>query len=341
MSFVESVIGNYGKTNGKVVNLSQYDRIKSSAFPIAASEIINLGTYTAKECAKEAYVDLGIGPLFCVENVYDDNANSPVSASYYAWGETTVKANQTKESVCQNYSWYYSYGISQGSDKDGSLSKRSYQYGIGTGGGSNTVNRWEFPESSETTGNTGWMAGLDDTSGCLVKYNSLYDYSASIADWGGGVQDNKTELELVDDAAYQKSSQKILRIASSSDFQALLDNSSTNLNSDTLLYQGWQANTGYKVRKFLNKTTGRYLLLPMNGYRFKTASNDANELKKGVGSGSTASQFAELWYWTRDRKATANESYKAKALKITYGGEKSIEDMERAAGLMLRAVINR
>ena len=347
LSFIHSITGNYGVTNNQTVELSQYDRIKSTAFKVGASEIINLGTYTAKECAKEAYVDLGITRtdgkkvLFCVENVYDDNANSPVDASYYSWGETTVKANQEKVSDCQNYSWYYSYGVGTGSDKDGSLSKRSYSLGIGSGGGNSVVNRWEFPESSETTGNTGWMAGLDDTSGCLVKYNSLYDYSASIADWGGGVQDNKTELELVDDAAYQKSSQKILRIASSSDFQALLDNSSTNLDSDTLLYQGWQANTGYKVRKFLNKTTGRYLLLPMNGYRFKTASNDANELKKGVGSGSTASQYAELWYWTRDRKATANESYKAKALKITYGGDKSIEDMERAAGLMLRAVINR
>ena len=60
LSFIHSITGNYGVTNNQTVELSQYDRIKSTAFKVGASEIINLGTYTAKECAKEAYVDLGI-----------------------------------------------------------------------------------------------------------------------------------------------------------------------------------------------------------------------------------------------------------------------------------------
>ena len=102
-----------------------FDRIKETAFNVDASEIINLGSYTAKECAKEAYVDLGITReidgvtkkvLWCIENVYDEagekitGTNSTTTetdptSSYYAWGENYVKSNQYKVSYCQNYSW--------------------------------------------------------------------------------------------------------------------------------------------------------------------------------------------------------------------------------------------
>ena len=343
LSFVETGTGNYGPVDGKTVEISQYDRIKSTAFNVAASEIINLGTYTAKECAKEAYVDLGITRksdgkkvLFCVENVYDDNANSTVNASYYSWGETLVKANQTKEADDQNYSWYYSYGFGQGprpSDIDRVITKRSYRYGVGCGSIVDAVyneSRYSFPSTG---------TGFDN--GVLLRYNSSSSYTGSITSWGGGTNDGETELWLEDDAAYQKSPQHILRIASFDDFKALIENSSIDISAEVPLYQAFKAGSDKKIQKFLNKTTGAYLLLPYGGYRFKKTIDDNNDVKNGVGTGSTAASDAIVYYWTRNRATSASDSYKARALKIQQNGTKTIVNEERCAGLMLRAVIER
>ena len=343
LSFVETGTGNYGPVNGKTVEISQYDRIRNTAFNVDASEIINLGTYTAKECAKEAYVDLGITRksdgkkvLFCVENVYDDNANSTVNASYYSWGETTVKANQTKEADDQNYSWYYSYGFGQGprpSDINRVINKRSYRYGVGCGSIVDAVyneSRYSFPSTG---------TGFDD--GVLLRYNSSSSYTGSITSWGGGTNDGETELWLEDDAAYQKSPQHILRIASFDDFKALIENSSVDVNAEVPLYQAFKAGSGQKIQKFLNKTTGAYLLLPYGGYRFKKTIDDNNDVKNGVGTGSTAASDAIVYYWTRNRATSASNSYMARALKIQQNGTKTIVNEERCAGLMLRAVIER
>lgn len=362
LSFIHSITGNYGVTNNQTVELSQYDRIKSTAFNVAASEIINLGTYTAKECAKEAYVDLGLTRniggvdrkvLFCIENVYDDETGkkSDVNSSYYSWGETYVKANQNKETECQNYSWYYTYSFTQGTgqtsndDEDVSLTRRSYKHGVGgtaMGSSDAAVKRWTFTRSTSDS-NPPLIVGLTDDSGVLKNYNSLGDYTSNYSDWSGGNKDNLDTLKFVDDAARQKSPQKILRIASEADFKLLMDNSSTDLNDGKKIFRGTQAGSGKKVQKWLNKETGRYLLLPIGGYRHKTSSTDTNELKYGVGDGDEASSWAVLYYWTRDRTATAADSYKARAYKIVQAGdtEESFEDMDRCAGLLVRGVIYR
>ena len=269
-------------------------------------------------------------------NVYDDNANSTVNASYYSWGETLVKANQTKEADDQNYSWYYSYGFGQGprpSDIDKVITKRSYRYGVGCGSVVDAVyneSRYSFPS-------TGF--GFDD--GVLLRYNSSSSYTGSITSWGGGTNDGETELWLEDDAAYQKSPQHILRIASYDDFKALIENSSSTESADVPLCQGFKAGSGRKIQKFLNKTTGAYLLLPYGGYRFKKTIDDNNDVKNGVGTGSTAASDAFVYYWTRNRATSASDSYKARALKIQQDGTKTIVNEERCAGLMLRAVIER
>ena len=324
LSFVDCVIGNYGDAVGKVVDLSQYDRIKSTSFNVAASEIINLGTYTAKECAKEAYVDLGIGPLFCVENVYDDNANSPVNASYYSWGETLVKANQEKNSDdYRNYSWYYNYNFSTGSQHAENLKKRCYKYGVG-------ATNWNAFTASES-----YEFAYHGYTGVLLKYNDNSSYTQSSADWTGGSVDNDSDLDLEDDVAYQNSPQHILRMASEDDFKALINNSGRG--ASTILLQAYAAGSNNTVYKFLNKETGRYLLVPIGGYRFMTSESDHNNVKYGVGS-----DYPTVYYWSRTRTKTTGNDYKAKALKVVATSHNnSIVDIERAAGLLVRGVIDR
>ena len=305
-------------------NLKQYDRVKDTSFPVAASEIINLGSYTGKECAKEAYVDLGLpdGTLWCVENIYDDNANSLVDNSYYSWGETLVKANQTKEQdYLQTYSWYFKYYLTQTSSDSGSEQNRAYLLGVGT---SNYIavthsESYEF----KTTSN----------SGKLLKYNSYDDYKRTAGDPSIVTPDNKTVLETVDDAAYQKSTK--LRMPSANNFQTLMNNADNETTSDKILI--CEPSSGGTLYKFKNRETGHYIVLPLKGYRFKSSSN-----------GNDNPQNSGNWacYWTRDRASAAVDSYKAKAaiIKREYkSGERwdNITDIDRAAGLMIRAIINK
>ena len=307
-------------------NLKQYDRVKDTSFPVAASEIINLGSYTGKECAKEAYVDLGLpdGTLWCVENIYDDNANSLVDNSYYSWGETLVKANQTKEQAyLQTYSWYFQYYATQTSSSSGSEKNRAYLLGVGT----SNYNPLTHGESYEfkTTSN----------SGKLLKYNSYDDYNRTAGDPSTVTPDNKTVLETVDDAAYQKSTK--LRMPSAKNFQTLMDNADNETTSDKILICG--PSGGGTLYKFKNRETGHYILLPLKGYRYQSSS-DGNDNPQNSGNWAC--------YWTRDRADAAVDSYMAKAaiIKMKYiesNGERwdNITDIDRAAGLMIRAIINK
>lgn len=324
-----------------------YDRIRTSGPVVGASEIKDLGTYTAKACAKEAYVDLGLTNssgqkiLWCVENVYDEagtiiendpdnkttTASSP-SESYYAWGETYVKSNQYKTATTlKGYSWYYTYSLGEGTTDDGSsLSQRSYKYGVGTGGGTSgqaAISRWTFPESTQTTGQTG-ITGLGDTSGVLRKYNSLNDYKSSISDWSGGKVDNLTELETVDDAAYQKSPRHIVRITSENDFDAL----KTAIEAKTLEI----TDVDHKYKLITNKSTGNYIKLPIYGYRHRTTS---------TGNNTSRTNPYYACYWTINRSSAAAKSYQARTFVITSGNDMSFEDADRCQGRMLRGVIYR
>lgn len=320
-------------------NLKVYDRIRNTAFDVDASEIINLGSYTAKDCAKEAYVDLGLTNsagkkvLWCIQDVYDKagetitgssskTTESALRESFYAWGETYVKSNQYKEeSICQNYSWYYTYSLGVGSD-DENAPKRSYKYGIGNGQANdawNASNRWTFTQN---------------VKGVLLKYNSYSSYTSSITDWWGGTTDNLTELAVADDAAYQKTNGR-LRIPSEDDFQALIDALDAKKVTVGLIESPSRGN----LYKITNTETNRMIYLNARGYMYSQNSTD-NSVK-----GTTDFQ-PMAYYWSRTRNPEDTKSYQARSLKITKGqgsGLKvlSIEDADRCQGRMLRGVIYR
>ena len=322
-------------------NLKVYDRIRETTFNVGASEIINLGSYTAKECAREAYVDLGITNssgqkvLWCIQDVYDrageaitgstsKTKESDLRESFYAWGETYVKSNQYKEeSICQNYSWYYTYSLGVGSD-DSTLPKRSYKYGIGKGQANdawNATNRWYFNTSNYR--------------GVLLKYNSDDYYTSSVTDWSGGKNDGLTELVVADDAAYQKTNGR-LRIPSEDDFQALID----AIDAGKLEYTRIQSGLRGDLFKFKSSTSDRFICLNARGYRHSRSST-ADPVDN-----STSASEPKGYYWTRDRCSDAEKSYQARSLKITRGSTSGmakyeIEDAPRCQGRLLRGVIYR
>ena len=330
-----------------------YERSNTKSYTIGKSQIIDLKSFTAKECAKQAYVDLGITNsngqkiLWGIENIYDEagktiagTSNKTVetdpTSSFYAWGETYVKSNQNKVADCQNYSWYYTYsfmeGTEGGSNEDAtSLTMRSYKYGVGgtaiTSGSAATL-RWNFTVTESNSN-----PGLSDDSGVLKKYNSLGGYTSNVSDWYGGTRDNLTVLETVDDVAYQNSNGK-MRIPSEDDFLALA-NASSNTASSKPLVCGPSAGSNNKLYKFKNITTGHYIELPINGYMRTTKADDADPHKQPT------------WgcYWTRNRTSTASNSYMARAAKIVVSSTNSSEvgttivDANRCAGRMIRGVM--
>ncbi len=323
-----------------------YERSNTKAnYTIGKSEIINLGSFTAQACAKEAYVDLGLtnsegkSILWCVENIYDDGFTD--ENSFYSWGETSVKANQTKVDKCKYYSWYYDYGIGEGSsnsDITKNLNKRCYKYGLGPGAlndAADAENRYEFIYSY-------YIAGIFQRTqyGLLLKYNSYSTYGGgTITDWGSGVTDGKTVLEVADDAAYQKSNGK-WRIPTSADFETLINSSTTIdknnqfVHSDRPLVAGPAAGSNNTKYKFKNRTTGHYIILPLKGYRFRSKESESNDNPKNTTYG---------YYWTRNLASESADSYKAKALKVDVVASESgnLFNGERAAGLMIRGVMYR
>lgn len=305
-------------------NLKQYDRVKDASFPVAASEIINLGSYTGKECAKEAYVDLGLTNssgqkvMWCVENVYDEGGESnnetisstketSPNSSYYAWGETYVKANQKKyNDNFRTYSWYFDYSIGQGSDAKEAIIYRSYKHGLGSA----NYNGFTASESYNFL-HEGWILSYQ---GVLINYNSSSDYTRSFADWRGGQIDGKKELEVADDAAYQKSPRHIVRIPTALECGALYKLKSTTTSSSV---------------KFENPTTHHYITLPVGGFIHKKSSSDDNEPKNTtVGA-----------YWTRDRGSSDADSYKAQSFIPTAASSPGYGLIDRCQGRMIRGVI--
>jgi hypothetical protein len=306
-------------------NLKVYDRIKDTSFNVGKSEIINLDSYTAKECAKYAYVDLGITDsnkkvLWGIQNMYDEageaisgtnrtTTETSPNSSYYAWGETYIKSNQYKETATNNYSWYYTYGIGTGTD-DGTVNKRSYKYGVGNGrlwDAWNSSNRWIFDTS---------------TSGVLSKYNRHNGYKGSITDWTGGNQDNKQYLDAIDDVAYQKTS-GLMRMPSWEQWNALIGQVGKTIS----VTKDESANV-YKIE---NTTTHRYITLPIGGYRHKTSANDNQELKDAN----------VCTYWGRNlTSGPSNTCYQARCYIISDGSITQTIDA-RCQGRMVRGIILR
>lgn len=339
-------------------NLKEYQRVSTK--DVAASKEINLGSYSAKAVAKEAYVDLELsdGTKWCIENVYDEageniavptgvaakttEETSP-SSSYYAWGETYVKSNQYKVDKCNNYSWYYTYGIGTGSDgtsddSDGDLSKntqkRSYKFGIGKGG---------LGDATGSLFNGGYISrrlNFDKSNdGVLLKYNDTDEYKSSGTDWSGGVNDGGRILDLADDAVNKKATlSKSVRIPVATQFDKLFDETTVTLSSDNKSYI------------FTSKTNGRFITLPIGGYKqIKTVDTDRWGANPRFGQEDW--DLTTACYWTRHRtyieesigtRKTGHQDYNAQSFVISNNGNaisKQTVNAARCQGRMLRGVV--
>jgi hypothetical protein len=267
--------------------------------------------------------------MWCVENVYDEGGESndetisstketSPNSSYYAWGETYVKANQKKyNDNFRTYSWYFDYSIGQGSGNTNAETYRSYKHGLGSA----NYNAFSASESYEFL-HQGWVLSYQ---GVLINYNSSSDYTRSFADWRGGQIDGKTELEVADDAAYQKSPRHIVRMPSNDDCSKLFSAVTKGILTAT-------NETSYV--KFENKTTHNYIKFPIGGFIHKKSSSDDNSPKNTTVAA----------YWTRDRgtgtttstMGTYDDSYKAWSfLPVTRNSGK----IDRCQGRMIRGVI--
>lgn len=231
-----------------------YERSNTKTnFTIAKSGIIDLGSFTAQDCAKEAYVDLDIKNsagqklLWSVENIYEYGYEDYSDEdSFYAWGETSVKANQGKTGNNATYSWYRTSTSGE--------QNRAYKYGYAKNDNSYTY-----------------------SGGTLTKYNS---------------SDGKTELEIngdvIDDVAYLKSNGK-WRIPSVDDFNALI-NAATTINASTgneenpgrplIAGPDAQNSSKYKIQK---RNSNVYITFPMKGYKLKSTEGQDEYLTRDGG----------------------------------------------------------
>lgn len=100
-----------------------------------------------------------------------------------------------------------------------------------------------------------WCNGSYDT---LTKYNVSSSY---------GIVDNKTELNLEDDAAYVNLGAE-WRMPSREQFQELI-----NINYTTT---EWTTLNGVKGRKITSKSNGNSIFLPAAGYRYKSSLDYAS-----------------------------------------------------------------
>lgn len=206
-------------------------------FTIAKSEIIDLGSFTAQACAKEAYVDLDIKNtagqklLWSVENIYDEGFTD--EDSFYSWGETSVKANQTKSDTRNaTYSWYRTNTSGE--------QNRAYKYGYS--GSSNTYTY---------------------SSGTLTKYNSsdgktvldLEDDAAYVKSNGKWKIPSAADFQALINAA-----------------TAINANNHQEITADRDLVGGPAEDTNNTKYKIRNKNTNHYILFPMRGYKFKESA---------------------------------------------------------------------
>lgn len=334
-----------------------YQRIMNTSFKFDRTKVHDLGEYsyngngtkmTGQILDNVVDLDLPSGTLWYTVNAFDAAATKEHSkdksktatisrtdpaSSFYAWGELLTKSNQyyeitngwlikryslqKKDNACLNYSWYYTYGITQGTDdeeeQDNSAMtrKRSYKFGCGSGNLADLA----YPErryyfiSQALTGRS---------TGVLMRYNNYSSYGSSITDWGGGVDDGKTILASDDDIVYQNSAGHRMCMPTSAQFGELC-----NLTIEKV--------SGSNVFK-LTSSNGRFITLPFGGY------------KHTQGSSSTASAQSDrdtdaACYWTRELAEGNENSYMAKSFVISTNNTASIVEAERCQGRMVRGVV--
>lgn len=237
-----------------------YERSNTKNYTIGKSEIIDLKSFTAQACAKEAYVDLGITNsnsqkiLWGIENIYDDGFTD--EDSFYAWGETSVKANQGKTGENATYSWYRTSTSGE--------QNRAYKYGY-----SGSANNFTY------------------SSGTLTKYNSSdgkkeLDTTDDVA----YVKSNgKWRIPSVDDF------QSLINAAT-----AINKETGEELTPGRDLLAGPAEGSNDTKYKIKNKTTNHYITFPLRGYKMKTKSNQEEYLNTTGGYYWTRETGSSLFY---------------------------------------------
>lgn len=238
-----------------------YERSNTKNYTIGKSEIIDLKSFTAQACAKEAYVDLGITNsnsqkiLWGIENIYDDGFTD--EDSFYAWGETSVKANQTKSDTRNaTYSWYRTSTSGE--------QNRAYKYGYAKDDDSYTY-----------------------SGGTLTKYNSsdgkkVLDTTDDVA----YVKSNgKWRIPSVDDF------QSLINAAT-----AINKETGEELTPGRDLLAGPAEGSNDTKYKIKNKTTNHYITFPLRGYKMKTKSNQEEYLNTAGGYYWTRETGSSLFY---------------------------------------------
>lgn len=291
-------------------NVKQYDRSKSGEFPVVASEIINLGSYSASVVAKEAYVDLGIGTKWAIQNIQDGSGNvNP--GGYFAWGETITK---------DTYSWKnYAFGDAAVVPGDvlslANTTIYTFTYsgrflGISYGPYYGVLERYN--SKSSWTGNTKLGNILDIFRNGDNRYELMTNYETAPNN---------------DDVAYSISSR--LRIPSESQVSNLLNKCTFTYDSSKKVY-------------VVTGSNSHYIELPAKGYFLQTNRNDTN-LKN---ENSAYYWTRERAHDKEDASGTnkGNDSYLGISMVISGTGtsitKNTDKTIDRAAGMLIRAVVD-
>lgn len=147
-------------------------------------------------------------------------------------------------------------------------------------------------------GNYKWCNGSGKT---LTKYCTTSDY---------GTVDNKTSLDLEDDAAYVNWGDK-WRMPTITEIQELLDNTTSE----------WTTQNGVYGRKFTSKSNGNAVFLPAAGYRYGS---------------SVVFQASDGYYWS----SSLSESGQDFAHYLSFGsGSQGTYGEDRYYGYSVRPVL--
>jgi len=207
-------------------------------------------------------------------NIYRSNSSN---GTYQLVAENVASASWTDNSPLDDYNYYKVKALSKGFESELSnavgveVSLPFVDLGLPSGtlwakcniGASNSDNYGDYFAWGETEGyNIGktnfslstykWCNGSYNT---LTKYNTKSDY---------GTVDNKTELDLEDDAAYVNWGPE-WRMPSKAQFEELINSSYTTTE--------WTTLNGVKGRKITSKKNGNSIFLPAAGYRDSSLSN--------------------------------------------------------------------
>ena len=145
-----------------------------------------------------------------------------------------------------------------------------------------------------------WCNGSADTQ---TKYNTSSSF---------GTVDNKTELDLEDDAAYVNWGSN-WRMPSKAQFDELINSSYTTTE--------WTTQNGVYGRKITSKTNGNSIFLPAAGYRGGGSLNDAG---------------SDGYYWSRTLNASYPDS--ARGLLFDSSGIDTSSSYYRCSGHSVRPV---